>query len=508
MKQIEIPSTNRLSPRIIMARAKQHTFEQFDSEDQCDCACPDPPIDQLPRPSPHAILMRNPALQTLDLDGAHFAMFVPSGSAIAVLNESAVALLSEFHQPRDLSTLSIQMGSSWPQTIAPAIDDLVSLRFLIAPHSPVVQQPPDGAQSLVAWLHLTNECNLRCHYCYLSKTAEHMNHDIGKSAVDAIFRSAANHAFKRIKLKYAGGEATLSFSLIIELHKYASALAEQSGCFLDGVILSNGVGLTNTMIDTIVDNRLRLMISLDGIGEAHDSQRVFANGTGSFVAVSRSIERAQMKGLFPEISITVSNRNVDSLPMTVDWLLDRELPFSINFYRENDFSTSFEDLKLDETRIIKGMIATFKVMESKLPRRSLLASIVDLANLANPHTRTCSVGTNYMVIDHHGGIAKCQMHMNQTVTTVTASDPLALIRADEIGIQNVPVDMKEGCRDCEWRYWCTGGCPLATFRATGRYDIKSPNCNIYKSLYPEVVRLEALRLLKFADDLPSLAAQQ
>ena len=36
-----------------------------------------------------------------------------------------------------------------------------------------------------------------------------------------------------------------------------------------------------------------------------------------------------------------------------------------------------------------------------------------------------------------------------------------------------------------------------THRATGRYDIQSPNCNIYKAIYPEAVRLEGLRLLKY-----------
>jgi uncharacterized protein len=59
---------------------------------------------------------------------------------------------------------------------------------------------------------------------------------------------------------------------------------------------------------------------------------------------------------------------------------------------------------------------------------------------------------------------------------------------------------KEGCKTCEWKNWCAGGCPLATHRATGRYDVKSPNCNIYKALFPEALRLEGLRLLKYQDD--------
>ena len=90
--------------------------------------------------------------------------------------------------------------------------------------------------------------------------------------------------------------------------------------------------------------------------------------------------------------------------------------------------------------------------------------------------------------------------MTQTVTDYNDPDPLATIRGNTIGLQNPKVDEKEGCFECEWRYWCAGGCPLQAHRATGRHDVKSPNCNIYKALYPEVIRLEGLRLLKYAEE--------
>jgi len=93
------------------------------------------------------------------------------------------------------------------------------------------------------------------------------------------------------------------------------------------------------------------------------------------------------------------------------------------------------------------------------------------------------------------------MQIHKSVTNVHVVDLLALIRADRLGIQNLPVMEKEGCKTCEWKHWCAGGCPLETHRVTGRYDVKSPNCNIYKVLFPEALRLEGLRLLKYQDDL-------
>jgi uncharacterized protein len=103
-----------------------------------------------------------------------------------------------------------------------------------------------------------------------------------------------------------------------------------------------------------------------------------------------------------------------------------------------------------------------------------------------------------VVIDHHGDVSKCHMEIERTLGSVFSADPLQLVRRDNTTLRNLPVVEKEGCRDCTWRFWCSGGCAVATFRATGRYDIKSPNCNIYKAIYPQALRLEGLRLLKYA----------
>lgn len=101
-----------------------------------------------------------------------------------------------------------------------------------------------------------------------------------------------------------------------------------------------------------------------------------------------------------------------------------------------------------------------------------------------------------MVINYDGNVAKCQMEMEQPVTTIHVDDPLTFIRADTIGIQNLGVEQKE-LDKCVWRYRCTGGCPRLTFHRTGRYNAKSPMCEIYEAILPEIVRLEALRLVRY-----------
>jgi uncharacterized protein len=157
--------------------------------------------------------------------------------------------------------------------------------------------------------------------------------------------------------------------------------------------------------------------------------------------------------------------------------------------------------------MIETMRAVFALIERDLPQRNLLGSLIDKANLQYPHARSCGVGRNYLVIDQRGGIAKCHADIKKTVATIAADDPLALVRNDRRGVQGYDVAEKEGCRSCLWRNWCGGGCPLLTYRATGRSDVKSPNCHIYQALFPDVLRLEALRLLKYVPAYPLLSAQ-
>ena len=144
------------------------------------------------------------------------------------------------------------------------------------------------------------------------------------------------------------------------------------------------------------------------------------------------------------------------------------------------------------------MLDAFGVIEEFLPRWSVLGSVLDRGQLMQPRQRSCGVGQDYVVIDQRGQIAKCHMEIEKTLGDVFTRRSAALIQHDKSLAQNLAVEEKEGCRDCTWRYWCSGGCSVATFRATGRYDIKSPNCNIYKAIYPAALRLEALRLLKYA----------
>jgi len=128
-----------------------------------------------------------------------------------------------------------------------------------------------------------------------------------------------------------------------------------------------------------------------------------------------------------------------------------------------------------------------------------LGRLTDRGSATTAHTHTCAAGRDYLVIDHQGYLTPCQMLLGRhRVGHIRDADPLAQVRRPQPWFVNLSVEEKEPCRSCPWRYWCTGGCPLVTYRHTGRFDARSPFCEVYQAIYPQVLRLEALRLIGYA----------
>lgn len=433
----------------------------------------------------------------IQLDAEHRLLFNPVGrGGVVVLNQSAQEIFDCLRQPLTLAEAQVAC-SDQGQQVEEVLGRLGRLEMIHpAGHGPL---PVFGdSRVLTAWLHVTNACNLRCPYCYVHKSAEGMDEPTGRAAVEAVVGSAVRHGFDTVKLKYAGGEASLNHRLLVSLHAYARELTAASGLGLQATLLSNGVHLPATLVRTLKAEGIRVMVSLDGVGAQHDVQRPTVAGRPSFHLVERTIAGLIEQDHAPHLSITITSRNTGGVADVVRFALERGLTFSLNLFRDNDCAASFPDLRYEEQAMISALLDAFGAIEESMPRWSVLGSVLDRGQLLEPRQRPCGVGQDYLVIDQRGKVAKCHMEIERTLGDVFTGDPLELVRQDRQTVQNLLVEDKAGCRDCTWRYWCSGGCSIAAFRATGRYDVKSPNCNIYKAIYPQALRLEGLRLLKYA----------
>jgi len=426
------------------------------------------------------------------LDGYELAFSPLYGNHILVLDQAGQEVLNHFTEPRPLASAS-EIGMD--------AEDCYEIAVRLAAHGLLTHinartLQPSNPDTLSVWLHITNACNLACGYCYVVKNTEAMDEATGLQAIDTIFASAQQYSYSRILLKYAGGEPTRNFALVQRLHGYADASAKADGVTLKEVVLSNGVALATTMLTYLRDAEIQLTISLDGPSAVQDRQRPGVNGRGSFASVVQSIERAIAIGIKPHLAVVVTARSAQYLAETVRFALDHDLGFSLSF--ERDHSHAAGDSAASHAAITAGMQSAFETIAGNMPLRRLIDNLVDRARFDGVSGQVCGAAESLLVIDHHGRIARCQTDLAHPVSHISAQDPLNSIRLEPTGFQRIAASGKEGCRTCVWRNWCAGGCPAFTYKMTGRNDVQSPYCNVYKQLYPAAIRLEGLRLLKWA----------
>ena len=452
---------------------------------QCDCACAD--INKLVlgefkaiNKSKNAYLKKNPDISYIAVDDKFTALIGPT-SIFCVAENSVIDSLDIGYNYFDHFDTDL-------------VNKLYSGGVLIDNDKEAANLNESVDSELSVWMHVTDKCNLRCEYCYLPHEKIDMELDDLNLILITITDTLEKYNYKKIKIKLAGGEPLLNWSFIVESVLLIRRNFSEDICEI--IILTNATLLDEKKACFIKENKLKIMVSLDGLEHQHDKQRKYANGMGSFKKVEKALDIIEKFEIPVDISITVTGKTASGLADLVGYLLDRELFFGINFYRENTLSSSTINLKLEGHSIIEGILDSYKVIEGKLPNYNLLTSLADRANLSSAHEKTCKAGSDYLVFDPKGRVSQCQMQLDKTVTSFKAENPIIAIRTDPALI-NLSVNDKEICKTCSWKHWCAGGCPVETYRATGRYDINSPNCEIYKSIFPEVIKLEAKRLLKY-----------
>lgn len=343
---------------------------------------------------------------------------------------------------------------------------------------------------LEAWLYLTRACNLACAHCFVSKDVRRMNLETGWQAVERLFDLAERHGHPAVKIKYAGGEPTMNWDLIPALHERAKSKAQTTGLGLVETLVTNATLLNRKRLGWIKNESLRLSVSLDGFGAGHDRQRPVLNGNPSFERALHAILLALEIGLSPHLTVTITKLNLEEIPALAAFALEHRLMLNLNFYRPHHPGDS---LVPDNAELIRVLQNSLQVIEANLPDYNFMEGLIDRSNFGASHQHVCGAGQNYLSVDTDGSVLPCHMLTGYNLSGIPL-DTLTSPRFDDFS--NPPIDRRNGCNACEWRYWCAGGCPIHTQNIFGQSNVSSPYCNVYKAVYPELIRLQALQLIQ------------
>jgi uncharacterized protein len=142
-------------------------------------------------------------------------------------------------------------------------------------------------------LALTEQCNLRCKYCgYMSKYLDNsyiqkeMSKDIAFRAIDILMENS--YESELCNVGFYGGEPLLRLDLIKECVTYIKEKYPFRKPSYN--IVTNAVLLNENVADFLIENDIKINISLDGPTEKLNKYRVFGNGESSFDKVFENIQ--------------------------------------------------------------------------------------------------------------------------------------------------------------------------------------------------------------------------
>lgn len=159
----------------------------------------------------------------------------------------------------------------------------MSLLIVTQVCSPVSEALTSDALHLI--LLPTEQCNLRCTYCYEEFRLAGMSEEVVTSVERFLSRRVSG--LRRLSLSWFGGEPLLNRAAVVRLLAHAGALrALHPGLAFHSDMTTNGVELTpERMRELHALGVVRFQITLDGPESEHDRRRIRRSGCGTFARI-------------------------------------------------------------------------------------------------------------------------------------------------------------------------------------------------------------------------------
>lgn len=160
-----------------------------------------------------------------------------------------------------------------------------------------------GARITSFLVKVASRCNLDCDYCYVYHHADQswrsmprlLSDDHQVAFAQRLADYAAVEGLNRIAVIFHGGEPLLAgHARIIEFTRALRA-AVGSEVDLDVGLQTNGLVLTDTVLDAFEAERIAVSLSMDGPREAHDRHRNTRKGRSSYERVEAALERLKLR---------------------------------------------------------------------------------------------------------------------------------------------------------------------------------------------------------------------
>jgi uncharacterized protein len=411
--------------------------------------------------------------KTIRVDGQDF-LFLVADKAIFEMDSSTRNILDDLYPKGALSRQEIMAGLACEsnEKREELFQGLLKRRVIIPANNKGSVSKKTKPRSVSIPLktlivHLTDACNLNCHYCYHAEwdlkqgKKKVMGLDVARRAVDFLLDYAGE--LEEVVLVFFGGEPLLNFRVIPAVVDYACQKASAKGKKVNFAITTNGTLLTEETIDFFQQKNIGVTVSMDGFDDVHNRYRRFADGSPSYgimlPKIKRLLNRSQKR---PAVARVTLVEDPGKVPQVLDHFLGLgfvEVGFAPVTTGHPDYQLSNHDMDL--------LLAEFQHLSQKFlsaakERRFYgFSNIIDM--LVSLHqgevmNYPCGAGLGLFSIGPEGQLYLCQRFTGQDefcmgdIFNGFNQKKLETFR-DQAEISN-----KADCSQCWVRTICTGGC--------------------------------------------------
>ncbi|MGI6570661.1 MAG: thioether cross-link-forming SCIFF peptide maturase [Caldicoprobacterales bacterium] len=354
-------------------------------------------------------------------------------------------------------------------------------------------------------LHAAHDCNLRCSYCFAS-TGDFRGErgllelETGKRALEFLVQHSGHR--RNLEVDFFGGEPLMNFDVVKQLVHYGRELEKQNNKKFRFTITTNGLLLSDEILEFINREFVNVVISIDGRPEIHDLLRKTRTGTGSYAHILpkavKLAESRNQKDYYVRGTFTKYNKDFDKDVLHLADLGFQQISIEpVVAPEEEDYHLSKEDLP-------EIYAAYERLMKVYLERRNrgqgfnFFHFMADLEQgpCAAKRATGCGAGNEYVAVTPSGDIYPCHQFAGEEAFHMGNVLEGTFNRELQQVFRNSNVFTKEKCSACWAKFYCSGGCAANAQHFSGNiYEPYELGCEMEKKRLECALALKALEYL-------------
>lgn len=351
-------------------------------------------------------------------------------------------------------------------------------------------QPQKYAPVRHLMLYLTEECNLRCTYCFVQKQPRWMTRETALQTLDYVMQRNVSGHLGELTITFFGGEPFLAVDRMQDVIDYASLARPNTYKHFRFAATTNGTLAGPKVERAIREGQVSLLISLDG-GEEASKERLTVGGRPSFSKVAQNLARLLSWSPQSTIRMTFTPGGLD-LVRRVQQVLELGAP-SIALCPVTEAEWTGCEEPLEEAYQELGDWFLSEWTAGRVPPLDItwqLLRTYDRTRFCQSRpTRACPIGDSLLGVDSHGRVMPCHRFLHNPErhlgSVAEAALPLERWEFVHLGRAEIP-----DCEPCIARNVCGGGCRAVALQAGyGLTGVHPNHCLLLRAHMRQVERI-------------------